>query len=42
LTEVLVKKLATLVKTVKEIKSVFRPSVEYTIATDWVTSGCLK
>jgi hypothetical protein len=30
------------VKTVKEIAFVSRPSVVCTIATDWVTGGCLK
>ena len=34
--------LAMTVKTVKDINSVFRPSVDHSIATDWFTVGCLK
>lgn len=33
--------LATLVKTVN-VNWITRPSVVYTIATDWVAGGCLK
>ena len=36
------KSLAILVKTVKGIYHIPRPSVVCTIATDWVTGGCLK
>lgn len=34
--------LAILVKTVKEIVPILRPSVDITIATDWVTNRWLQ